>query len=157
MPIVALSSQKIQRNKCFFPREARRHTVLSISKMAGPLSAAAATAHWVPLAFRSHSNSQQTDLASMADHVQRTTQLVNFFSFFKIKLIIFRKGGSFCYLSECFTESASARPGLPPSPIHTAFLGELLLYISGFHCEIEEAKLCLRLSRLIICKSPERH
>lgn len=58
--------------------------------MAGPLSAAA-TAHWVPLAFRSHSNSQQTDLASMADHVQRTTQLVNFFF---IKFVIFRTGAA---------------------------------------------------------------
>lgn len=133
MPIVALPSQKIQRNKCFFHREARRHTVLSISKMAGPLSAAAATAHWVPLAFRSHSNSQQTDLASMADHVQRTTELVNFFFFlFKSNSSFFeRGGGSFCYLSECFTESASACPGLPPPPYTQLFWGNFCCTYQG--------------------------
>lgn len=131
-------------------------TLLSISKMAGPLSAAA-TAHWVPLAFRSHSNNQQTDLASMADHVRCTTQLVNFFFF--IKLVIFRRGSSFCYLSKCFIESASALvPPLHALSPHThalSFSGELL-YMSALHCEIEEGKLYSHLSRLIICISPER-
>lgn len=140
MPIVALFSQNI------FLKNASSTvkldaTLLRISKMAGPLSTAA-TAHWVPLAFRSHSNSQQTDLASMADHVQRTTQLVNFFlsnsSFFE-----WVGGGSFCYLSKCFPESASAWfPPPPPPALHThRFSGELLLYMSVLHREIEEAKL----------------
>lgn len=90
-------------------------TLLSISKMAGPLSAAA-TAHWVPLAFRSHSNSQQTDLASMADHVQRTTQLVNFFF---LSNSSFFERGQLLYLSKCFVESARAL--IPPlNPPHHA-------------------------------------
>lgn len=105
-------------------------TLLSISKMAGPLSAAA-TAHWVPLAFRSHSNSQQTDLASMADHVQRTTQLVNFFF---IKFVIFRTGAAsvtFLNVSSRAQEPWSLPWTLPPPHTHAlSFSGGTFVYIS---------------------------